>query len=58
MSLAEAATASVVVALVLGVSYLVIIGVALFHPDRDRRRSAARILQSHRLTRRQIGRSK
>lgn len=49
--LAGSAVALVVLAVALGVTYLAIHGVALFHPDEHRREQAHRLLRMHRLAR-------
>jgi hypothetical protein len=51
MNLSEIGIGGVIVAAVLGITYLAVIGVALFHPDKEHRADALRALQSHRLTR-------
>jgi hypothetical protein len=37
---------------ILGITYAVIVGVALFHPDKERRVDAMKVLKWHRFTRR------
>jgi hypothetical protein len=52
--LGELQVAGYIVAPVLGVTYIVVVGVALFHPDKERRADALKVLKTHRLTRKAI----
>lgn len=49
--------AACIIVAVLGLTYLAIIAVALFHPDKRRRSDARALLSHHLLTKKQTGRS-
>lgn len=50
-NLAGAKDAALCIVLVLGLTYVLIIAVALFHPDARRRSDARRLLRHHRFAR-------
>ena len=58
VSLAALGPGAYIISGVLGASYILVMLVALFHPDSARRKNATAILKLHRLSRKPIGRSK
>jgi hypothetical protein len=50
-SIADAKDVALYVAVVLGLTYVLIVAVALFHPDPQRRFDARALLKRHRFTR-------